>query len=72
MFLWLKALSSLPLRRNNMSIMVENEFGVMVHDIFAEWLSVHILGELVNPNPIHNEVAVDIFGLALIGINEGV
>lgn len=55
-----------------MSIMVENEFGVMVHDIFAEWLSVHVLGELVDSNPIHNEVAVDIFGLALIGINEGV
>ena len=45
--------------------MVENEFGVMVLDIFALWLDTHKLGDIDNPNPIHNEVAVDIF---LIGV----
>ena len=48
--------------------MVENEFGVMVLDIFAEWLSIHALGELIDPNPIHNDIPLDIFNLALIGI----
>ena len=50
------------------SIFVQNEFGVWVHDIFAEWLSVHALGEMVDSNPIHNEVAIDIFDLRLMGI----
>jgi hypothetical protein len=45
--------------------MVENEFGVMVLDIFALWLDTHKLGDIDNLNPIHNEVAVDIF---LIGV----
>lgn len=49
-------------------IIVQNEFGAWVHDIFAEWLSVHALGEMVDPNPIHNEVAIDIFDLRLMGI----
>ena len=49
-------------------IMVQNEFGELVHDIFAEWLSVHALGEIIDSNPIHNEVAIDIFDLALIGV----
>jgi len=46
--------------------MVENEFGVWVLDIFAMWLDTHKLGDIDNPNPIHNEVAVDIF---LIGVS---
>ena len=45
--------------------MVENEFGVWVLDIFALWLDTHKLGDIDNPNPIHNEVFVDIF---LIGV----
>jgi len=45
--------------------MIENEFGVMVLDIFALWLDTHKLGDIDNPNPVHNEVAVDIF---LIGV----
>jgi hypothetical protein len=49
-------------------IMVQNEFGVWVRDGFAEWLSIHALGEIIDPNPIHNAVPVDIFALALIGI----
>ena len=49
-------------------IMIQNEFGVWVHDIFAEWLSIHALGEIIDPNPVHNEVPVDIFALALMGI----
>ena len=48
--------------------LVMNEFGVMVVDIFAQWLDSHKLGDIDNPNPIHNEVAIDIFDLALIGI----
>ena len=48
--------------------LVMNEFGVMVVDIFAQWLDSHKLGDFYNPNPIHNEVAIDIFDLALIGI----
>ena len=48
--------------------LVMNEFGVMVVDIFALWLDSHQLGNIDNPNPIHNEVAIDIFDLALIGI----
>ena len=46
--------------------MVENEFGVMVLDIFALWLDTHKLGDIDNPNPIHNKVFVDIF---LIGVS---
>ena len=46
--------------------LVQNEFGVWVVDIFALWLSTHKLGEIDNPNPIHNDVAVDIF---LIGVS---
>lgn len=49
-------------------IIVQNEFGAWVHDIFAEWLSIHALGEMVDSNPIHNEVAIDIFDLTLMGI----
>jgi hypothetical protein len=49
-------------------IMIQNEFGVWVHDGFAEWLSIHALGEIVDLNPVHNAVPVDIFALALIGI----
>ena len=45
--------------------MIENEFGVWVVDGFAMWLATHKLGDIDNPNPIHNEVAVDIF---LIGV----
>ena len=48
--------------------MVQNEFGIWVHDIFAEWLSVHIQGEIIDLNPIHNAVSVDIFAVALMGI----
>ena len=48
--------------------LVMNEFGVMVVDIFAQWLDSHQLSDIDNPNPIHNEVAIDIFDLALIGI----
>jgi hypothetical protein len=50
------------------SIFVQNEFGVWVHDIFAEWLSVHALGEIIDPNPIHNATAIDIFDLTLMGV----
>jgi len=49
-------------------IIVQNEFGQWVHDIFAEWLSVHALGEIIDSNPIHNAVAIDIFDLTLMGI----
>jgi hypothetical protein len=49
-------------------IMIQNEFGVWVHDIFAEWLSIHALGEIVDLNPIHNEVPIDIFAVALMGV----
>lgn len=49
-------------------IIVQNEFGVWVHDIFAEWLSVHALGEIIDSNPIHNAVAIDIFDLTLMGV----
>jgi len=49
-------------------IMIQNEFGIWVHDIFAEWLSIHALGDIDNPNPIHNNIPLDIFNLALIGI----
>ena len=48
-------------------IIVQNEFGIWVHDIFAEWLSVHALGEWVDSDPIHNPVPVDIFDLTLMG-----
>ena len=51
---------------NMNKFMVENEFGVMVLDIFALWLDIHKLGDIDNPNPIHNDVAVDIF---LIGVS---
>jgi len=51
---------------NMNKFMVENEFGVMVLDIFALWLDTHKLGDIDNPNPIHNDVAVDIF---LIGVS---
>jgi hypothetical protein len=49
-------------------IMIQNEFGVWVHDIFAEWLSIHALGEIVDPDPIHNPVPIDIFAVALMGV----
>jgi hypothetical protein len=49
-------------------IMIQNEFGVWVHDIFAEWLSIHALGEIVDLNPIHNEMPIDIFAVALMGV----
>jgi len=45
--------------------MVQNEFGVWVLDIFALWLDTHALGDIDDPSPIHNEIAVDIF---LIGV----
>ena len=45
--------------------MVENEFGVMVLDIFALWLDTHSRGDFDDPSPVHNEVFVDIF---LIGV----
>jgi hypothetical protein len=45
--------------------LVQNEFGVWVIDGFALWLSTHKLGDFDDPNPIHNEIAVDIF---LIGV----
>ena len=48
--------------------LVMNEFGVMVVDIFAQWLDSHQHGDIDNFNPIHNEVAIDIFNIALIGI----
>ena len=46
--------------------MVENEFGVWVLDIFALWLDTHKLGDFDNPNPIHNEVFVDIFLIGFV------
>ena len=49
-------------------IMIKNEFGVWVHDGFAEWLSIHALGQIVDPNPIHNAVPIDIFSVALTGV----
>ena len=49
-------------------IMIQNEFGVLVHDIFAEWLMTNELGTLYDPNPIHNAVAIDIFAIALCGV----
>mgnify|MGYP006099844427 CR=1 FL=1 len=51
-------------------IMVQNEFGIWVHDIFAEWLSAHTPGEIIDLNPIHNAVPVDIFAVALMGVND--
>ena len=45
--------------------MVQNEFGVWVLDIFALWLDTHALGDIDDPSPIHNEIAVDLF---LIGV----
>ena len=50
------------------TVMVMNEFGVSVHDIFAEWLMTNELGTLYDPNPIHNAVAIDIFAIALCGV----
>jgi len=47
------------------NFLVQNEFNEWVIDGFALWLSTHKLGEIDNPNPVHNEVAVDIF---LIGV----
>jgi len=49
-------------------IMIQNEFGVCVHDGFAEWLSIHALGEIIDPNPVHNSVPIDIFAVALTGV----
>jgi hypothetical protein len=46
--------------------MVQNEFGVWVLDIFALWLDTHKFGDFDDPNPIRNEVAIDIF---LIGVS---
>jgi hypothetical protein len=46
--------------------LIQNEFGVWVIDGFALWLSTHKLGDFDDPNPIHNEIAVDIF---LIGVS---
>jgi hypothetical protein len=48
------------------AFLVQNEFGIMVVDIFALWLSTHALGEIDDPHPIHNVIPVDIF---LIGVN---
>jgi hypothetical protein len=48
------------------NFLVQNEFNVWVIDGFALWLSTHKLGDIDNPNPIHNETPVDIF---LIGVN---
>jgi len=31
-------------------------------------LSIHALGEIVDLNPIHNEVPIDIFAVALMGV----
>lgn len=45
--------------------LVLNEFNVLVVDIFALWLSKHALGDIDNPNPVHNTVPIDIF---LIGV----
>jgi len=45
--------------------MVQNEFGAWVIDGFALWLDTHNLGDIDNPNPIHNATPVDIF---LIGV----
>jgi len=45
--------------------MIENEFGVMVLDIFALWLDTHALGDIDDPSPIHNDPPIDIF---LIGV----
>jgi hypothetical protein len=44
---------------------VPDEFNEWVIDGFALWLSTHKLGDIDNPNPIRNEVAIDIF---LIGV----
>jgi hypothetical protein len=46
--------------------MVQNEFGAWVLDIFALWLDTHKLGDIDNPNPIHNLIPIDIF---LIGVS---
>jgi len=46
--------------------LVQNEFGMMVLDIFALWLDTHKLGDIDNPNPIHNLIPIDIF---LIGVS---
>jgi len=46
--------------------LVQNEFGVWVVDIFALWLDTHNFGDFDDPNPIHNEIAVNIF---LIGVS---
>lgn len=43
--------------------LVQNEFGIWVIDGFALWLSTHQLGEIDDPNPIHNLVPVDFFGV---------
>jgi hypothetical protein len=43
------------------SFLVQNEFGAWVIDGFALWLSKHELGQIDDPNPIHNDIAVDIF-----------
>jgi hypothetical protein len=43
--------------------LVQNEFGMWVVDGFALWLSTHKLGEIDDPNPIHNNVPVDFFGV---------
>jgi hypothetical protein len=45
--------------------LIQNEFGVWVIDGFALWLDTHKLGDIDDPSPIHNAIAVDIF---LIGI----
>ena len=50
---------------NMNKFMVENEFGIWVLDIFALWLDTHKLGDIDNPNPIHNLIPIDIF---LIGV----
>ena len=50
------------------NFLVQNEFGLWVTDIFALWLSNHALGDLVDPDPIHNEMPVDLFLNAIKGI----
>lgn len=47
------------------NFLVLNEFNVWVVDGFAFWLSTHKLGDIDDPNPIHNNLPIDIF---LIGV----
>jgi hypothetical protein len=62
------SIRNVGIKMNINSIMVQNEFGIWVHDIFAEWLSIHIQGQIIDLNPIHNAVPIDIFAVALMGI----